>query len=441
MHLFLTLLYFLIFCILLWKIPFFQNLKGLSAPFIVIFFGLKVLSGSVLILVYTYYYTDPEYADVYKYFNDGRIMFTAIYSNPLDYLRLLTGIDSSAPHLHVYYDQMSFWYRPWESAGYNDNRLVIRFNALISVFSFGYIHVHNVFINFLSFSGLIALYKFFVRYADQQKLVWLAGGMFLFPGLLFWGSGILKEGLLIWSFGFWIYYVDSFVKQKSGYPKLLFLLLLYSFVLLLLKPYTLLLWLPCMIAFYWGRNQSYLIINIKYVTILVLFLVSALLIGFFIPAYNFLEIIAQKQNDFVESSIYFDAGSIIHTQKLSPTFLEISSGFFIGIVHTFFRPHIFEADSMVIWMAALENLLIFAMILFMIIFFDKKKFLLYDVKWAGLWFALLLFGFVGMISVAYGGIVRYKIPALPFLWLFVVHSTNLPELNILKIKNKLKILG
>jgi hypothetical protein len=437
MHLFLTVGYFLIFCILLSKIPFFRNLPGLSIPFILIFFGLKVVSGALLIFVYTWYYTDPKLADVYKYFNDGQILYSALYSNPLDYLRLLTGIDSSAPHLQLYYDQMSFWYRPWESAGYNDNRLVIRFNAFVSIFSFGYIHVHNVFINFLSFSGLIALYKFFIRYADHQKLLWLAGGIFLFPGLLFWGSGILKEGLLIWCFGFWIYYADTFIHRKSA--GVLILLFLYSFILLLLKPYTILLWIPCMIAFYWSKNLSALRINFRYGMVIVFFTAIALLVGFFIPGLNLLEILARKQNDFVASSLYFDAGSIIHTHKLSPEIFEITKAFFVGFFYTLFRPHILEANSLVIWMAALENLLIFAMLVYVVIFFDRKKFQMYNIKWTGLWFTLLLFGLVGMISVVYGGIVRYKIPALPFLWLALVHLSVMPDLQYLKTKFK-KIL-
>jgi hypothetical protein len=432
MHLILTVGYFLVFCILLSKIPFFRNLPGLSFPYILIFFGLKVVSGALLIFVYTWYYTDPKFADVYKYFNDGRIMFSAIHSNPLDYLRLLTGIDSSASQLQVYYDQMSFWYRPWESAGYNDNRLVIRFNAFVSIFSFGYIHVHTVFINFLSFSGLIALYKFFIRYADPHKLVWLAGGMFLFPGLLFWGSGILKEGLLIWCFGFWIYYADTFINRKS--MRIITLLFFYSFILLLLKPYTILLWIPCMIAFYWSKNLSALKINIRYGMVLMFFVLIALGVGFFMPDLNILEILARKQNDFVASSLYFDAGSIMHTNKLDPDFFQITIAFFVGAFHTFFRPHIFEANSLVILMSALENLLIFAMLIYMVIFFDRKKFQMYDIKWTGIWFTILLFGLVGMISVAYGGIVRYKIPALPFLWLSLVHFSVMPDLQRLKTK-------
>jgi hypothetical protein len=422
----LSFVWFILFCLVLRKATFFRDLPGLSFPLLVLFFTLKVFAGMALIAIYTWYYTDPDYADVYKYFNDSKIMLLALRENPFDYLRMLTGIDASASHLDHYYDQMKFWHRPWYSVAYNDNRLMIRFNALVSLFSMGHLWVHNVFINMLSFSGMVALYKFFTRYSDSSRISWLPWGVFLFPGLLFWGSGILKEGMLMWAFGFWIYFADKTIRSDSYHFKHFIMLLLFSFVLMLLKPYTILLWIPCMLAFYLSTGKNSLKINLIYTGVIVSIIALGLIVGQLFPSLDFLKIIANKQNDFIQHSLFHDAGSLIHTDPLSPTLPDVTIGFVKGFFHALLRPHIFEAYSVVTLMAALENLMVVLMIVFMILRLDLQKVNSFQIKWAGLWFTLLMFGFVGMISVAYGGIVRYKIPALPFLWLFLIHMTKLP---------------
>jgi hypothetical protein len=429
MQLLLSLFWVLVFAWLIGKIQFFKNLPGLPYRLAVLFFGLKILAGSSLIYIYTYYYTDPDYADVYKYFYDGQIMYGVLFENPLDYLRMLTGIDGSAAHLDVYYEKMGHWYRPWYSELYNDSRLVIRFNALVSLFSFGYIHVHNVFINFLSFSGLVALFRFFSRYSNPAKRQWLAPGIFLFPGLLFWGSGILKEGLLLWSFGFWVYFVDGLISKRKVNLRVIFYFLWYSFILLLLKPYTLFLWLPCMIVFYLVRNSSVLKVNFVHLVVILFLSFLVAISGKIMPGYDILEFISSKQNDFIDHTQFHEAGSQIHTVYLKPTVTDISMAYLKGIADAFFRPHVFEVYSVVTFMAAVENLLLIAMLVYALICFDRKTFESYPLKWSGLWFTILLFGFIGMITVAYGGMVRYRIPALPFFWLFIIHMAQLPPIK------------
>jgi hypothetical protein len=106
----------------------------------------------------------------------------------------------------------------------------------------------------------------------------------------------------------------------------------------------------------------------------------------------------------------------------------------MGLWHSFTRPHLLEAYSPVVLLAALENLFLWVLLMYMIIYHDRENMENHPVKWSGLIFTLLLFGFVGMISVASGGMVRYRIPALPFFWLFFIHFAYLPPLELLKDK-------
>lgn len=421
--------YFALLGFLITRLSFFRNIPRLSTRLLLVFFTLKVLAGSMLIFIYTWYYEDPLTADVYKYFSDGQIMFEAIKDHPLDYLRMLTGIDASAPHLAKYYEEMNFWFRPWESPVYNDNRLVIRFNAFAFLFSFGHIFVHNVFINFLSFTGLVALYKFLIRHIDSDKLPWLAPGIFLFPSLLFWGSGILKEGLLLWALGCWLLSLDNILTQRKAITLPSLLLIVFTGILVLLKPYTLVFLLPCITVFYLSRNFPPVLMHLSYFGAIVLLVAGGFALTSLFSSYDALQVIAGKQNDFINQSLLHDAGSMLHARYLEPDLLMMVVEFVRGFFNTLLRPHLFEAYSFVTLMAAVENAIIIILLLYMVWKFDRKKLSLPGIQWAGFWFVLLFMGFVGLVSPAHGGLVRYKIPALPFLWLFFVQMSRLPHIK------------
>ena len=426
MEIFLFILYFILFSWMLGKIQFFRDIPGLSYRMLLLFFILKILAGISMIQVYTHIY-NLEIADFHKYFRDGMVLYGVLRESPVDFLRILTGIQASAEHLSHWYEQMDYWNRPWESPVYNDNRLVIRFNALGAVFSSGSLYIHTIFINFLSLSGLVAIYKFALRYADKEKLFWLPLGIFLFPGLLFWGSGILKEGLLIWAFGYWIYYTDRiFAKQNFRYTYFIYLVF-FSYLLFLLKPYALALWLPCMAGFYLGRGQKPIRILFRYFISFAVFFIIMLMVGWIFPQYDFIEIIVRKQNNFVNHALALDAGSIIHTRYLDTNLLQLFVEFWRGLTYSIFRPHPLEAYSAVVWFATFENLLIWGMLLWAVFNPDKEGVRSYPLFWLGLLYVILLLGFVGMVTPLHGAIVRYKIPALPFLWVFWVQMTKLPE--------------
>ena len=79
---------------------------------------------------------------------------------------------------------MSFWIKNFNYELYNDNRTVIRFNGLIRIFSFGIIHVHTVFMSFLSFLGQTAILKFAIEF-NPKKRRFLIIPVYLIPSVLF----------------------------------------------------------------------------------------------------------------------------------------------------------------------------------------------------------------------------------------------------------------
>lgn len=199
-NLLLPVLYTLLLLFVIRRSHFFL-LEGLPKWTTQIVFLVKILAGTALWYIYTYYYTDRNNADIWKYFDDSAILYSALNNSVPDYLRMLTGFGDGDPRIsETYYQHMDFWYQQFDSPFFNDGRTLIRFNALLRLFSFGNFHVHTVLFNFVSLIGLCWIWR--IIYHALGKKSWLAAGLvFGLPSVLFWGSGVLKEGLLWFAIG------------------------------------------------------------------------------------------------------------------------------------------------------------------------------------------------------------------------------------------------
>src|ERR1019366_2576467 len=65
--------------------------------------------------------------DVFKFYDDAAIMFSAIHHHPMHYVQMVLGINTDASYLTPYYKQMWNWYKPWAAATYHNNRIIIQF--------------------------------------------------------------------------------------------------------------------------------------------------------------------------------------------------------------------------------------------------------------------------------------------------------------------------
>ena len=201
------LLPFLFACLFLYiicKASFFK-ITGISTIWIQLFFSLKILFGIALTFVYTHLYTDPQTSDVLLYYNDGKIIADALRTRPLDGIRLLLGFQNNDYHLfETYISKMQRWSRVHDFFLINDCRTIIRFDAIVQLISFGAFHGGTVIMSFLSLTGLVAIFHAFRPFfAGKIKLLILA--LVFSPSLIFWSSALLKEGLLIFANGIYIF--------------------------------------------------------------------------------------------------------------------------------------------------------------------------------------------------------------------------------------------
>jgi hypothetical protein len=438
----LIIFYFVVISLIIQRHSFFK-LPALPKNFLLGVFSLKVLAGIILAIIYTKYYPNRNEADIFKYFDDSKYMFDALNEKPEDFFRMLFGNYGGDDHyyMHKYYFEMNNWYREFEGETFNDTHTIIRFNAFLRIFSFGVYHVHTIIVCFLSLIGMVAIYKAFES-AFKGKELLMAAAIFLLPSVLFWGSGVLKEGLLIFGLGLLIH--CCFELFKGNYKWLYFLIAaLVFFLLLFLKVYALLLLLPCLVAYYINQKRG---IKIQILTYIICFVFSGIIaLNFSIVKddFNVLEILTAKQHDFINHAAELDSKSRLEIEPLEPNLISFAinspQSFFI----TFFRPFFFESKNPMMILAGLENLLILVLLIVSIIKRDKMNYEQKNLFYFLLTYAILMFTLVGMITPVMGAMVRYKVPALGMMVAGIILLGNWKLLlnNYPKLKKRLKIEG
>lgn len=417
MEIFLSSIYAAFFCYLLFKLRFFKIDE--VSPFILVgIFFIKLLSALALTVIYTYYYTDRSTADIFKYFDDAKVIFSALHLHPYDYFRMLTGFDSDAPELKHYYLRCNFWYKEYSHILYNDNRTIIRYNAFLLLLSFGKFFVHNVFTSFLSLIGLMGIYKVFVYYYPNKKYALLIA-IFLLPSVLLWTSGTLKEGIVVFAFGMFFYTLWSMLFNRFM-VKYLIICISAVFILSLAKYYVILCAVPGVLYLIGRRffsNKSQLFTLAISVTICIAVFLTGRMMG---GKYDVITSLTYKQNDFVTFSLSLDkVGSLMDTTLLQPSVIDFAKNCPQGLYKSLFKPLPWDVHNILSILPAFENSVLILLMIMCVIWYKRRQasmeLLLFSVS-----FVVCLNTLNGLIVPVFGAIVRYKVPGLPFLFASLV---------------------
>jgi len=429
-----ALIYAIIFAWIIIKSKFFK-LDGIPSRYILIAFLLKIIAGTVLYFIYTYYYEDRSTADIFKYFDDSKIMHDALFEKPIDFFKMLFSIQNDNAYFDTtYYTHMNNWYRVFENNLYNDSHTIIRLNAFFRLFSFGSYHVHTVFMCFLSLTGLVYLYKFFKKFiiANEQYLFLV---VFLVPSVILWTSGVLKEGLLVFGLGVMLYFLKNLLTEKNKIKNFLFMHI-GIFLLLYIKYYTLIAIAMPLFAFVIVYKFKIKRVFLTYSSLLILSLTLGVLIKYIFPAYDLFQILSLKQQDFFGLAQSMDAGSLINAPILEDSVWSFLKNIPFALYLVLLRPFFFESLSPLMLAAGLENLIV--ILLFIVGVFAKRKKLLSDNLFMFcLSFVLILYILIGVTTPVLGAVVRYKVPALPFLFVILILMIDIKKLQ--KIFPKLKV--
>jgi len=330
---------------------------------------------------------------------------------------MLTGIHSDSPELQPYYRQMNAWLNT--DVLFNDNKTLIRLNAIFFCFSLGYYYVHVVFINFISFWGLTALFKLFQFYGKNKSMEIFAGVMLL-PSTLFWGSGLLKDGLLLFALGMLLYSFNKIIVSRHSFTNII--AFMGSLLLLMItKLYVLITIFPGIIAWYISKHDSAAKMLVKFIACYLLYFTVIFNFGMISNKYDIIDIIYYKQKNFYVIAGTTKANSVIQISPIEPTTWSIIRHSPEAVMRVLFRPFITDSTSPLILMASLENIFLLMIMLTCLLSIRKRvanrvpEIFNRPLFYFSVFFVVLMFSLIGLITPILGAMVRYKVPALPFL--------------------------
>ncbi|MFA6923506.1 MAG: hypothetical protein WC223_04555 [Bacteroidales bacterium] len=309
MGIILTIGYILFFILLIYKWKYFY-IEGLSYKIIIVLFLLKIFTCFILTIIYSKYYTERSAADIFKYFDDSKYIYNALFINPVHYLQLVFGINSDAEYLQVYVQKTVNWLNQTDyylkitnqtnNNFYESTRLITRVNAIFRIFSFGYYYVHCIFMIFISLIGQFAIFKTFYPFLKTKKKE-LILFIFITPSILLWSSGILKENIVFLGLGIFIFNFFKIINKTFNYKTFLYLAI-SLYIIFISKYYILIALIPSSFAALLITYTNKKGMGIKYLIVNLFLLFIFLNFRFIFPSINPLEKIAEKQRNLIRTS-------------------------------------------------------------------------------------------------------------------------------------------
>lgn len=406
----LTVAFIAFFIFLISKLTFFRS-SNIPVGLIQVGFLIKLIAATALWLIYSQHYTERTEADTFRYFDDSKVVYESLRESPMDYLKMVSGIRANEPQLKKYYDKMDYWYDAYSPI--NDNRAIIRLQAVIRLISFGSYHVHMAIICFLSLIGSIAAAKAFGKFHKSFETT-IFTLFIIIPSTCFWGSGLMKDSLAVFAIGLTIYQLSHFKdKFPDGWQKPTSLLLALGILIfvrfqfaLLLTPFV----LGYLISLCVGKSSTWSYFIITSATVLTGVLVWNLCLDK--PLQDSLQ---TKREAFINLAEAEQAHSIFNRDPLKTELPGILIEPLKGLYFSMTQPIELNKQPLIM-ISSIENALLLILIFYLVYRAVRLKtriksnFLLFS-----LLFSISYLMIAGMTTPVAGALVRYKSIVIPFL--------------------------
>lgn len=309
------------------------------------------------------------------------------------------------------------------SNGMESNFLVTKFMTILYPLAFGRYLIINFLFSVIANIGQLKLYYVLTtRYPHIKRGI--AIGVLFMPSILMHSSYISKETLCVGFIGFTVYNCYQLINKKHRALNLI--ALLFNILMIgILKVYVLFTFIAALFIVFlikaivqlWKGSVISKGATVFFLGIGLFFFFSNL--DFFDP---YIIKFANSSNTFQEQYQAVDESSSFEFGHLETSFSGLLQNIPSGIYTTYFRPQLWEVTKPIILFNALESFFVFALTLYAVISRRKYFFQLTRtdiVANLSLWFVLIFGIIVGLSTFNFGTLIRYKIPAIPFLILFV----------------------
>lgn len=415
----LFIVYCVLFCWLIPRIPFFKK-SGLPAKLLLTLFMLRVFVSIISAAINLYYLPISDSVNFNLF---GIEEYHLLFQNPHEYVVNIFHANSPQAYSRLLDDSHSYW---------NNLRtnLLIKMLSIFDLFSFGNYFVNTLIYNFLVFFGFVALYRVFVK-LFPTSFYQLIIGVFLVPSALFFTSMIHRDGLIFLSLAMLIYNVFFIVNAPFSRKRLIgavfFLILIFLF-----RNFVFIALLPALIAW---------LISIKFpkhafISFLAVYALSTILFftsGYISPRANLPQYVVSRQESFIE--IGKAGNSTIPIKSLEPDFISFASNAPQAFNHAALRPYFSEVVSIQFLPFAIEIFLI--EVLFVVFLtYHKKNISVNPLIYFGVFFSLTMLLMAGYTVPIIGAIVRYRSIYLIFLTIPMLCYTNWDRVKKLFLSKK-----
>jgi len=376
----------------------------------------KIIGAITLGFIYTFYYNG---GDTFNYHTHGsRHLWNAFWDSPGQAIQMCFANGQHQGSFYEYSRKIIF---------FSDapSFFIIRLAFLADLFTASSYCGTAVIFAFFSFLGMWLLFlTFYRKYPELHP--WIAVACLFVPSVFFWGSGLLKDTVVMAFLGSLTYAVDRIFIRKSITPGVLLLLIISVYVIFSIKKFILQAFLPAsLIWIYYDQ-----LVNIRSLALRVVVL-PVVLIGMVGLSYYVIVKVG-------EGDQRYSVDKLAETARITATDIRFQTGRFAGSGYTLgeldgtfgsmlrlapaavnaslFRPYLWEVRNPLMLLSALESAGFLVFVIYLI--FWKRLAVLKAIANPNVLFCLVFsitFAFaVGVSTFNFGTLVRYKIPLIPF---------------------------
>ena len=222
-----------VYALLYFLRPYFSDRR--TAVYFIPAATLKIIGAISVGLIYQFYYGGG--GDTFTYHTHGSVyIYEAFWDSPDKAWKLLVA-DGVHRGETFEYSQNIWVYRDLSSY------MVVRLAGLFDILTFGTYSATAVLFALFSFSGLWALFWVFYKNYPQKSLL-LVLAVFGAPTVFFWGSGILKDTIVLGALGWmtFAFYKVFFENRRALLWAIVYVL--FAWVVFSIKKYVLLIFFP-----------------------------------------------------------------------------------------------------------------------------------------------------------------------------------------------------
>lgn len=289
----------------------------------------------------------------------------------------------------------------------------------------------NMMFGFFALGGAIRLFKTFLHFYPRLYRELALACLFL-PGVCYWSAGLLKDAICFGCVGYIMYaFLNVFIKRKKIAISLLWIVIC-GILLFFIKVYILLVLILSLLIWQFAEFNK-LIKNktLRNIFGLMTFTISLGVAFLLLNYFTSFEAAQQYQLDKIAGNAEFQRemyANIAQTNTSDSHFqINTSNPILLalaGITATFYRPFLWEINSPIVLLSAIESLVFLVLTLnfvfkkgvskFFSIPFSDPRILMCFV------FAFVFAVAVGTASANFGALSRYKIPCTPFYLMMVM---------------------